>query len=244
MNERIEVGDVVSCRGKNCVVSGVTKDDCWISIGPHVRELVLLSDCQLISKAAKDPYEGLTLPEPPPGYRLAKWGEVISEGSLWWDGNEYGLNGDWDYNWCHKWPWNNWALTPPWIAIFAVPVDSPITPQLQPDCKWVKKGWALHPTDFKMEDGKKVTAEYAGRSWDVLTEEEAAKHEWQRPRELDIEILHTQKRIKTAAHKLGEQEGQKYIWEMLQATAKAGAMLKEIRDRAEAAAKALQGGAE
>ena len=237
MSERIEVGDVfrypnimADLTAQEVNLSSVKADGVW-----HAIEF-----CTLVRKAAaKDSYEGLTLPEPPPGYRLARWEETMSDPEL---KIKYWVNSQWTV-------WRLGCLTVgsfslPRTSIFAVPVDSPITPQLQPDCKWVKKGWALHPTDFKMEDGKNVTAEYAGRSWDVLTEEEAAKHEWQRPRELDVEILHTQKRIKTAAYKLGESEGQKFIWEMLQATAKAAKVLGEIRDRAEAAAKALQGGAE
>lgn len=183
-----------------------------------------------------NPYIGVDLPAPPVGYRLADWKETMPDHNLQ---IKYWVN----LQWCQ---WRLGCLTVecyslPEFSIFAVPVDQPVPP-LEPDCKWVNAGWALHPTDFKMEDGKKVTAEYAGRSWDVLTEDDAAKHEWQRPRELDIDILHTMKRIKTASHKLGEQEGQKYIWEMLQATAKAAKVLSEIRDRAEAAAKTLQGG--
>ncbi len=71
-----------------------------------------------------DPYHGITLPEPPAGYRLAKWGEDVPEKSLWWDGDEKGTNGEWDDDWCRSgWPWNNWkGHDNAWICIFAIPL--------------------------------------------------------------------------------------------------------------------------
>lgn len=80
-------------------------------------------------QATHDHYHGITLPEPPAGYRLAKWGEDVLEKSLWWDGDEKGKNGIWDHDWCSKWPWSKWQsyLMQPWMCIFAIPLNQPPT---------------------------------------------------------------------------------------------------------------------
>ena len=110
--------------------------------------------------------------------------------------------------------------------------------QLQPNCKWVKPGWALQPTDFRMSaTGARITADVLSVSWSICSHDD--EHVWQRPPLLDIDLFHTMKEIKTASYKLPESERQKFIWEMLQVQSQAGDALKEIRERAKAAAKAL-----
>lgn len=109
-------------------------------------------------------------------------------------------------------------------------------PKPEDGCKWVKKGWALHPSDFFLNNTNgRVTAGVTGDSWKICEDE----HLWQRPRELDIDILHAMKQIKIAANKMDEISKQKILWEMLQVTASAARELSKIRDAAEAAAKAL-----
>ncbi len=81
-NEKIEVGDVVRWEidGNEYVVEKVqtfTNEVVTLNVvGGVCREVV-----QLVRKA--DPYHGLTLPEPPAGYRLAKWGEEYDERAGW-----------------------------------------------------------------------------------------------------------------------------------------------------------------
>lgn len=112
--------------------------------------------------------------------------------------------------------------------------DRPISQQLQPGCKWVKANWALQPTDFMCLSGHQVTAEQQGRAWSIAL----TNHTWQRPQLLDTDLLYTMKCIKAAANALPESDKQRYIFEMLQVQSQAGKLLSEIRDRAEAAAKA------
>lgn len=118
------------------------------------------------------------------------------------------------------------------------------TPQLQTDCKWVKVGWAIQPTDFFLSSttGERIIAgdisTGADCSWNICMDE----HLWQRPKLLDTDLLYLMKCIKTVANSMPEIDKQKFIWEMLQVQSQAGKLLSQIRERVEAAAKAHRTG--
>lgn len=66
-----------------------------------------------------DPYAGITLPEPPTGYRLAKWQEKYDERAMWWSGGAWKGFGNGSV-----FRVNDWAGVgdPKW-SIFAIPFD-------------------------------------------------------------------------------------------------------------------------
>lgn len=116
MSGQIEVGDTFTHAATGSleytasrIVDGVIYDESGHWVIPE--------NCSLVRKAAKDPYAGLTLPTPPAGYRLAKWGEGVPVASLWWD---YNLT-----LWTQEWVRTEWPRNNPQSAIFAVPIDTP-----------------------------------------------------------------------------------------------------------------------
>ena len=73
-----------------------------------------------------DPYHGIMLPEPPAGYRLAKWGEELTTGSRWFD--------SWTKGWTVFDRFNRpFSTDKPETAIFAIPLDQPAS---QPPKSW------------------------------------------------------------------------------------------------------------
>ncbi len=117
-SSKIEVGDVVRWEtdGNEYVVEKVqtlTNEVLTLDVvGGVCREVV-----QLVRKA--DPYYGISLPEPPAGYRLAKWGEEAGEAmfynqrlSEWvpWQGPLVNRNTTYD-------------AAEPRYCIFAIPLD-------------------------------------------------------------------------------------------------------------------------
>lgn len=125
-SSKIEVGDVFTCDGqgqRELVALGVDERFVHFAID-GVNYYPLRSECHLVRKA--DPYHGITLPSPPAGYRLAKWGEELPKGSQWWDCGDEGTNGEWDDDWCRSgWPWSQWKAGDAWLCIFAIPLDQP-----------------------------------------------------------------------------------------------------------------------
>lgn len=68
-----------------------------------------------------DPYAGITLPEPPTGYRLAKWQEKYDERAMWWSGGAWKGFGNGSV-----FRVNDWAgVSDPKWSIFAIPIDQP-----------------------------------------------------------------------------------------------------------------------
>jgi len=82
-SSKIEVGDVfthTATGAKEYVAKRIDKyDRIWTTDVQWVEE----GNCRLVRKAAKEHYAGLTLPTPPAGYRLAKWGEELPNGAMW-----------------------------------------------------------------------------------------------------------------------------------------------------------------
>lgn len=74
-----------------------------------------------------DPYHGITLPEPPAGYRLAKWGEEwTTREALWLDEGAWVT---WDFGSSPV----AWHRHRPEVCIFAIPFDQPAQ---QPPKSW------------------------------------------------------------------------------------------------------------
>ncbi len=65
-----------------------------------------------------DPYHGISLPEPPAGYRLAKWNEELPPDAMWWAP----MASDWKSGECKRAIYIPWK--PSW-SIFAIPLDQP-----------------------------------------------------------------------------------------------------------------------
>lgn len=111
-SSKIEVGDVFINRHRpvdECVATGISPNG-WILCNMEVSNLP--EDCTLVRKA--DRYHGIALPEPPAGYRLAKWGEVADQAMYWTDTK-----------------WSQWghlakhAYSIPVSSIFAITLDQP-----------------------------------------------------------------------------------------------------------------------
>lgn len=123
MSETIEVGDVF-----NHAATGDTEftaiDICDGKILDNTGEWNRVKNCTLVRKAAKDPYADLTLPSPPAGYRLAKWGEEWTQPAFRWDCDSW-IN---SVNWV-DWPTGSeavvWNASVPHACIFAIPIDPP-----------------------------------------------------------------------------------------------------------------------